>query len=126
MIALQAQELEGLLQAYRHATHAGSLEHPTHRYRAYNPACGDAITLELYLEPDDRVRAARYSGAICAVGTASASTLCTLLEQHSGGWLRQLTDSEFLSMLPYRVPRQRTACATMPLHAAQKALEHPL
>lgn len=126
MIAPAPDDLARLLDAYRHATHYGSLPHATHRYCERNLACGDSVTVELDVGTDSTIQHAAYSGGLCAVAVASASALCTQVEQHPAQWLASLTPSDFLAQLPYAVPRQRIACASLPLQAAQKALAHPL
>lgn len=126
MIAPGPDELNRLLDAYRHASHYGHLSDATHRATERNPACGDAVTFDLAVGPDGAIRHAAYSGGICAVGIAAASALCSMLELRPTAWLREITDEDFVAALPFPVPRQRQSCAYLPLHAARKALDQPL
>lgn len=56
----------------------GSLEGHTHAADGSNPLCGDALRCELSSR-DGRVDAVRFSGAACAVATATASMLSELV-----------------------------------------------
>ena len=55
-----------------------TIEGATHRGEGYNPLCGDRITLELVVE-GDVIRDIAFSGAGCAISTASASTMTETL-----------------------------------------------
>jgi nitrogen fixation NifU-like protein len=52
----------------------GALDRHTHAADGVNPLCGDALRVEL-LQADGRIVDLRFSGASCAVATATASML---------------------------------------------------
>ncbi len=54
------------------------IEAATHVGEGYNPLCGDKITLQLVVE-GDVIRDMAFSGAGCAISTASASTMTEAL-----------------------------------------------
>ena len=57
----------------------GELEDPSHEASGYNPLCGDKIKLYLKIE-DGVIRDVKFSGAGCAISTASASLMTETLK----------------------------------------------
>ena len=58
----------------------GRLEHPTHQAEGINPLCGDALTVYLMLDKDDRIETVCFEGQGCAISTASASLMTETLK----------------------------------------------
>jgi len=58
----------------------GRLEHPTHQAEGINPLCGDALTVYLMLDKDDRIENVCFEGQGCAISTASASLMTETLK----------------------------------------------
>ncbi|QDU52332.1 Fe-S cluster assembly sulfur transfer protein SufU [Gimesia panareensis] len=56
----------------------GPMQHPTHHAEGFNPLCGDRIRLELDMD-GDRIRQMSFTGAGCAISTASASLMTEAL-----------------------------------------------
>jgi nitrogen fixation protein NifU and related proteins len=56
----------------------GPMQHPTHHAEGFNPLCGDRIRLELDMD-GDRIRQVSFTGAGCAISTASASMMTEAL-----------------------------------------------
>lgn len=57
----------------------GVLADASHQAEGVNPLCGDHLTLALQVV-DGRIAAARFSGAGCAISTASASLLTEAIQ----------------------------------------------
>lgn len=53
-----------------------------------NPICGDEITVQVRMNPDDTVRDLTWDGAGCSISQASASMLAVLVEDREGGMPR--------------------------------------
>ncbi|HYI51520.1 MAG TPA: SUF system NifU family Fe-S cluster assembly protein [Microbacterium sp.] len=49
-----------------------------------NPICGDEITLQVRMNPDDTVRDVTWDGAGCSISQASASMLAVLVDEREG------------------------------------------
>jgi nitrogen fixation NifU-like protein len=49
-----------------------------------NPICGDEITLQVRMNPDDTVRDVTWDGAGCSISQASASMLAVLVDDREG------------------------------------------
>ena len=56
----------------------GVLENSTHHAEGFNPLCGDRIRIELDMD-GDRIRQVSFTGAGCAISTASASLMTEAL-----------------------------------------------
>ncbi len=63
----------------RHPRNFGALDNASQQAEGVNPLCGDRLTLYLKVI-DGRIEAARFSGAGCAISTASASLLTEAIQ----------------------------------------------
>ncbi len=63
-----------LLRLAADATGAGRLAHPCSTGRAFNPACGDRVTVDLAVE-DDRIIGLAHDTKACVLTQASAAIL---------------------------------------------------
>ena len=64
----------------------------THRHEEYNPLCGDRVEL-MFRVDGDRVEAAAFDGAACAICMASASLVCSLAPGRTTVGLRDLGEA---------------------------------
>ena len=115
----------------------GSLEGHTHAADGANPLCGDALRCELRSDAG-RIEAVRFSGAACAVATATASMLSELapglsaeriaaLEQRFARLIEGMvaTDPELGDLNAMRALAQhpsRRKCALLPFATLRAAL----
>jgi len=60
----------------------GELKCPSHEAEGYNPICGDLMKIYLIIK-DNHIDEVKFSGAGCAISTASASLMTELLEGKS-------------------------------------------
>lgn len=74
MNALDELYQEVILQHGKKPRNFGVLERANRSAQGHNPLCGDSIHLTLEVE-DGLVRSARFTGAGCAISTASASLM---------------------------------------------------
>ncbi|MBX3272413.1 MAG: SUF system NifU family Fe-S cluster assembly protein [Sandaracinaceae bacterium] len=116
-----------------------AIEGATHRGEGYNPLCGDRITLQLLVE-GDVIRDIAFSGAGCAISTASASTMTETLMGKTLAEARA-TFGAFLSMVKGEAEPDydaldklavfagvaefpmRVKCATLAWHTLNAAIE---
>ena len=112
----------------------------TREANGYNPLCGDK--LKLFLKMDgDTVREASFTGAGCAISTASASLMTESLKGKTRDQALHLLD-EFHELLTTDVQAAkdlgklkvfcgvrdypaRVKCATLAWHTLKSALENP-
>ena len=135
-------ELEELYQAIildhnKRPRHYGVLDGATHQAEAYNPTCGDKVQVFLKLR-DDRVEAAQFVAASCAICQASASMLCAEITGKTrseaaaicaevndllGGEVQAPLDAdrEIYALAGVRKFPARLKCAWLPWQAVQRA-----
>lgn len=127
---------EMILDHGRRPRHFGAPASYTHKLDAFNPLCGDRLTLYATLE-EGKLAHARFEGKGCAISMASASMMCEEVEgkpcadaqalferfhqlvtgQASAGSIGRLEVLAGVKDFPSRVK-----CATLAWHA----LEHML
>lgn len=132
---------EVLLQYARRPRNFGPLECPTHAAEGFNALCGDEIAVALKME-NGLVREAKFTGASCAVCTASACIMtgevrgksreeaCRLAGSfrelvrgggEAGAIPEKLRVLERVSQFP-----QRVKCAVLPWETMVSALNQPV
>jgi nitrogen fixation NifU-like protein len=70
---------EIILEHYAYPRNKGLLEHPDATSRGDNPTCGDDLVVSVKLG-DDRCPEVGWDGHACAIGEASASMMCEVVE----------------------------------------------
>ena len=117
----------------------GLLEQHSHHAEGYNPLCGDRMELTLQLE-GDRIKAAGFEAAACAICQASASIMAESLPGKSLAEVAQLeariqsllkdeeasdpeTDGDFAALAGVSRFPARVKCATLPWHTFEMALK---
>lgn len=86
---LRALYQEMILDHGRRPRHFGVPAHYTHKLEAYNPLCGDHLTLYATLE-EGEVKNVQFDGKGCAISVASASMMCEEIEHKSCDHAQQL------------------------------------
>jgi nitrogen fixation protein NifU and related proteins len=103
---------------FRHPRNYGALEAPDARHEEFNPLCGDRVRIELSLDEDGTVRAARFQGDLCMIAKASASLLTELV---LGRTPAGIEEDEVLAALHADIPPARMQCVRLPLTALKAA-----
>ncbi len=76
---LRALYQEMILDHGRRPRHFGAPASYTHKLEAYNPLCGDHLTLYATIE-DGEIKNVQFDGKGCAISVASASMMCDEVE----------------------------------------------
>lgn len=116
-----------------------TLDPCSHRADGHNPLCGDRVTVFLDVE-DDVIKEVTFQGQGCAISTASASLMTTVLKGKTVAEAEQLfgqfhdivtgqaeasSDMGKLAVLAgVRDYPSRVKCATLAWHAVQAALHN--
>ncbi len=79
---LRALYQEMILDHGRRPRHFGAPTQFTHKLEAFNPLCGDRLTLYATIE-NDEVKNIQFDGKGCAISVASASMMCDEVEGKS-------------------------------------------
>jgi nitrogen fixation protein NifU and related proteins len=105
----------------RHPRNYGALEAPDIRREEANPLCGDRVRIEVALDEDGIVRAARFQGDLCMIAKASASLLT---ERIAGRPVDQPVDEQqFLDALHADIKPARRKCVLLPLDALRAGID---
>ncbi len=127
-----------VLEHKRAPRNFGHLAHPTHQAQGTNPACGDAVAVELQVH-NGRVQDIRFSGQGCAICMASSSMMTEAvkgrelavaqhLQQHFRAVLTgtqepdEATLGKLVSLGGVRRYPSRIKCALLGWHALMHAL----
>jgi NifU-like protein involved in Fe-S cluster formation len=127
-----------LLRLAAAATGAGRLPHPDGVAEAYNPACGDRVTVTLNVGDDGRITAMAHETKACVLTQASAAILGARLAQADAAAVHALRDQVSSMLETGAVPpspfgdyaalagaaqyRNRHACVLLPIDAVLDAL----
>lgn len=79
---LRALYQEMILDHGRRPRHFGAPAQFTHKLEAFNPLCGDRLTLYATIE-NNEVKNIQFDGKGCAISVASASMMCDEVEGKS-------------------------------------------
>lgn len=86
---LRALYQEMILDHGRRPRHFGAPAHFTHKLEAFNPLCGDRLTLYATVE-NGALKDVQFDGKGCAISVASASMMCEEVDGKSSDFARDL------------------------------------
>lgn len=101
--------------------HRGRLNNATHRISQRNPACGDEVTLELWIE-NNRVREVWHNARGCGLCKATASAICQKTEGMLISDVLQLPELWPLHLFGFTISHGRRDCCLLPMQALRKLL----
>lgn len=113
---------EEYMDIYKNPRHKGKIPHPSARFEAKNPICGDEISLNLKIEKGI-IKKARFEGSACAVSVISSEKLLDFIEGKTVEEAKDLTQEDLLKILDITVSMGRINCATLVLTALKNALK---
>jgi nitrogen fixation protein NifU and related proteins len=129
-----------LLRLAAQATGAGLLEPADGGGEAYNPTCGDRVSVTLRLDDRGRVTEIAHRTAACVLTQASASILGAGLAGHSAADVEGLRDAvsamlregapvpsgfpEYATLAAAAQYRNRHNCVLLPIDAVLEALKN--
>jgi nitrogen fixation NifU-like protein len=108
---------ENILDHYKNPRNYGVLEGADISHEEYNPLCGDRLTIQLKIGPDDRVEAVRFHGHGCAISQASASMLTEMIEGKTLDEVKAIGKEDILEALGIPIGPVRLKCALLSLKA---------
>lgn len=114
-----------ILDHYKHPRNKGKLEPATHAATDTNPLCGDKISLQIRVDDNGCIEAARFEGQGCAISLASASLLTTIIEGKDVRQASALEDETLLETVGVPLSAVRKECALLPLYVLGAALGKP-
>jgi nitrogen fixation NifU-like protein len=108
---------ENILDHYKNPRNYGVLEDADISHEEYNPLCGDRLTIQLKVGPDDRVEKVRFHGHGCAISQASASMLTEMVEGKTLDEVKMIGKEDILEALGIPIGPVRLKCALLSLKA---------
>jgi nitrogen fixation protein NifU and related proteins len=108
---------QNILDHYKNPRNFGVLEDADITHEEYNPLCGDRLTIQLKVGPDDRVEEVRFHGHGCAISQASASMLTEMVEGKTLDEVKAIGKDDILDALGIPIGPVRLKCALLSLKA---------
>jgi nitrogen fixation NifU-like protein len=121
MIMDDEEQMEFIMEHYRHPHNSGVVENPTDEITEYNPVCGDAVKVSMLIK-DNRVQEIRFVGRGCSISQASASILTDEARGKSIEELKKITEKEHLDSIGIKLGPSREKCALLSFNALKKIL----
>jgi nitrogen fixation protein NifU and related proteins len=116
------QYSETLFDHYRHPRNHGALSAPDVAYEDVNPLCGDRLRMELHVDAEQRITAARFRGDACIISWAVASMLTELIQHWTLQQVERLSPETLVAMLHTALRPSRVKCALLPLQVVQAGI----
>lgn len=101
----------------RNPRNYGSLDAPDIRSEEVNPFCGDRVRIEITVNDDRTVGAARFQGDLCMIAKAASSLLTEMIVGQPLGMLQAISEADMLLALNAEIQPARRKCALLPLTA---------
>ncbi len=93
--------------------HKGQLPDATCAHCGKNPLCGDKVTIQLRVGPDNRIQEAWFDGNGCAISQAASSILCQHIEGKTVAEVESLDAQEMLDLLKVPLTATRQRCGLL-------------
>jgi nitrogen fixation NifU-like protein len=113
---------ETLVDHFRHPRNHGALLAPDVAYEDVNPLCGDRIRMELQVNAEQKIIAARFRGDACIISRAAASILTEVIQHWTLQQVERLPPETWLAGLNTALRPSRIKCALLPLQVVQAGI----
>jgi nitrogen fixation NifU-like protein len=113
---------ETLLDHFRHPRNHGTLSSPDVAHEDVNPLCGDRIRMELQVNAEQRITAARFRSDACIISRAAASILTELIQHWTLQQVERLPHETLVAMLHTAIRPSRVKCALLPLQVVHAGI----
>ena len=121
---MQEVYLEQLKENYINPQNKGKLDEYTFMAHYKNPSCGDSFDMYVKINKENnKIEDLKYSGAGCAISTASMSLLSQKLIGMDFNEAKKLTDDDIYEMLGIKISPTRINCAMLSLKTFQKGVK---
>lgn len=112
---------DNILDHYRDPRNTGSGDGSSVSKEEDNPACGDRLTVHLWIE-DGVMKKIEWKGEGCAISQAGMSILSEELEGMTTSAILDMKKDDVYEMLGVPIGPRRFKCALLCLHTAKNAI----
>lgn len=102
-----------ILDHYECPYHKGALPNASCAQCGKNPLCGDRVTIQLRVGPDERIEEAWFDGNGCAISQAAASILCQHIEGKTVAEAQDFEAKDMLALLKVPLTATRQRCGLL-------------
>lgn len=106
---------EMIIDRYKNPRFRGHLDPHDIAFEDDNPTCGDHIHIELQVDEEGRVKAARFDGQGCAISQASADLLMEYIHGKTLDEIKAMNKQDILDLLGIELGPVRLKCALLSL-----------
>ena len=114
---------ENILDHYKNPRNFGEMDRPDAELKESNPLCGDEIKIQVKIM-EGKVADFKFTGKGCAISMASASMLSEVVKGMDVEEIKKMTNNDVVRMLSIPIGPVRIKCATLPLIALKKVIDH--
>ena len=114
--------MENIIDLYKNPLNQGELKNPSVTHRAFNPLCGDDITVDILVE-DKHVKDIRHRGVGCAISQAAISMLSEEIKGKTLEEIMEIKKEEVIDMLGIELGPVRLKCALLGLESIHQAIQ---
>lgn len=111
-----------IIDLYKNPLNQGSLPNPSVTHRAYNPLCGDDITVDLEIK-GQVLTDIRHRGLGCAISQASISLLTEQVKGKKISQVMHLRTEDVVKLIGIELRPVRLKCALLGLEAIQQGIQ---
>lgn len=113
--------VENIIDLYKNPLNSGQISDASVSHRAYNPLCGDDITVDLNIK-EGKVMDVKHRGVGCAISQASVSLLTEEIKGKSLDEIMNIAPEEVIEILGIELGPVRLKCALLGLEAIHEAI----
>ncbi len=114
--------MDNIIDLYKNPLNQGELVGASVTYRAYNPLCGDDITVDLLIQ-ENAVMEVKHRGVGCAISQAAVSMLTEEIKGKSLEEVMALKKEDVIDMLGIELGPVRLKCALLGLESIHAAIQ---
>lgn len=114
---------QNIIDHYKNPHNKGVLSDFSMQSKAFNPTCGDKLSLYIKLGKDNIVQNVSFEGDGCAISIASASMLTEYMKGKTIDNLKLVTPGNIYDMLGVQISPARVNCALLAYKALNNSFE---
>jgi nitrogen fixation NifU-like protein len=113
---------EMILELYRNPLNKKVVLGATHKYKEFNPSCGDEIEIFIKFDENGCISDVGHIGQGCAISQTAVSLLTEEIKGKTREEIQQMTEQNMVNLLQIQISQNRIKCATLGLKTIQKCL----